>query len=72
MAASNAELELRIERNTNDIAAIYELLDENKQLITEGLLDVDRRFDQVDQRFDKVDQRLDRMQSTLDRIDARG
>ncbi|MBU2696405.1 hypothetical protein [Pimelobacter sp. 30-1] len=65
MAATNAELELRIERNTNDIAAIYELLDENKQLITEGLLEVDRRFDQVDQR-------LDRMQSTLDRIDARG
>lgn len=58
MAATNAELELRIERNTNDIAAIYEMLDENKQLITEGLLE--------------IDQRLDRMQSTLDRIDARG
>ncbi|XBB68771.1 hypothetical protein ABFU82_05490 [Nocardioides sp. WV_118_6] len=72
MAATNAELELRIERNTHDIAAIYEMLDENKQLITEGLLEVDRRFDQVDQRLDKVDQRLDRMQSTLDRIDARG
>lgn len=58
MAASHAELELRVERNTNDIAAIYEMIDENKRLLVEGLA--------------RIDGRLDRMQTTLERIDARG
>ncbi|WP_377323087.1 hypothetical protein ACFJIY_00235 [Pimelobacter simplex] len=79
MAASHAELDLRVERNTNDIAAIYEMIDENKRLLVEGLARIDGRLDKVDSRLDKVDsrldgldQRLDRMQTTLERIDARG
>lgn len=72
MAASNAELELRVERNTNDIAAIYEMIDENKRLLVEGLAGIDGRLDKVDGRLDGLDQRLDQMQTTLERIDARG
>ncbi|AIY17341.1 hypothetical protein GUY44_13075 [Pimelobacter simplex] len=72
MAASHAELDLRVERNTNDIAAIYEMIDENKRLLVEGLARIDGRLDKVDSRLDGLDQRLDRMQTTLERIDARG
>jgi hypothetical protein len=61
MAMSNANLERRIERNTNDIEAIYDILtDHGEQLgaIQAKLVEHDARFEAIDARFDGVDATL--------------
>lgn len=68
MAMSNANLERRIERNTNDIEAIYDILtDHGEQLgaIQAKLVEHDARFEAIDARFEAIDARFDGVDATL-------
>ena len=51
-----------IERNSNDIDEIYDLL----KHVDAHLDDHDARFDAVDKRFDEVDKRFDAVDARLD------
>lgn len=68
MPLSPGEVERRIERNTNDIESIYELLSEHStqlRAIEQKLTAHDARFDSHDARFDAHDARFDRIDETL-------
>jgi|GEM_PF-3396479 len=56
-----------IERNSNDIDEIYDLL----KHVDAHLDDHDARFDAVDKRFDEVDKRFDEVDKRFDAVDAR-
>ena len=74
MATSNANLERRIERNTNDIEAIYDLLtDHGEQLtaIQSKLAEHDARFESIDQRFESIDARFESIDARFESVDAR-
>lgn len=61
MPVSNANLERRIERNTNDIEAIYDILTDHGSQLT----DIKDKLEQHDRRFDGIDGRLDGIEGTL-------
>ena len=52
------------ERNGPDIAAVYQLLREVAQKVTEH----DRRFDAIDRRFDAMDRRFDQQDGKINEI----
>ena len=74
MTHDSPPLGVTVERNSNDIEAIYELLaDVNRHLSAhDARFDaVDARFDAVDARFDGVDARFDAVDARFDGVDAR-
>lgn len=68
MAMSNANIERRIERNTNDIEAIYDMLTDHGVRLTEiehrlasngrDLTTIKKKLSEHDARFDGVDATL--------------
>lgn len=75
MATSNANLERRIERNTNDIEAIYDMLTDHGVRLTEiehrlatnsrDLTTIRKKLGDHDARFDTHDARFDAIDMTL-------
>jgi len=80
MATSNANLERRIERNTNDIEAIYDMLTDHGVRLTEiegrlashsrDLATIRKKLGDHDRRFDSHDARFDSHDARFDAIDA--
>lgn len=78
MAMSNANLERRIERNTNDIEAIYDMLTDHGVRLTEiehrlatngrDLTTLKKKLGDHDARFDAVDARFDAVDATLTEV----
>ncbi|MGM7696939.1 hypothetical protein [Microbacterium sp. A84] len=64
MVMSNAELQRRVEQNTNDTVEIYDILKAHT-LRFDG---IDTRLDGIDKRFDGVDERLDGIVVKLDTV----
>lgn len=61
MPLSQGEVERRIERNTNDIESIYEILSEHGEVLnqhTEQLREIQQQLTGHDVRFDAIDATL--------------
>ncbi|WP_341942152.1 hypothetical protein [Microbacterium sp. LWH10-1.2] len=67
MAMTPTQADLRMEQNTNDISAIYELLEE----MNARLAGHDLQLGSIGVRLDGIDGRLDGLDGRLDGIDGR-